>query len=303
MNTSFVNFMTNLIDYAGLFPPAGLDIETVLGNYAGYLEGKNGWMLGGCIVPVRQLHRVALHAGFRCSVIVSPGLPQDELDQLSSFTGSSSFTSSITMVETRLSEIANFPNRCLNHLLHLQTRLTQAGLQDVQLFVEADNVAPIASQIASFNLSNSGGGGWIKKVGYKLRCGGLIKKDFPAPEKVADTIRICCEHEIPIKFTAGMHQPLRNHSTELNVMQHGFINILGATLLYWSGNLSKSEILECLLDKNSQDFRFTEEKFSWKDKSILATEINQLRKSSVKSFGSCSFAEPVEGLNLLEFSE
>ena len=296
MKTSFVNFMTNLIDYAGFFPPAGLDIETVLDNYASYLKDKNGWMLGCCIVPARLLHRVALHPGFRFSVIISPGVPQNELDQLSGFVGS------ITMVETRLSEIANSQNRCLDYLPHLQDRLIQAGLQDVMLFVEADSVAPIALQIVSFNLSNSGGGG-IKKVGYKLRCGGLIKKDFPAPEKVADTIRICCEHEIPIKFTAGMHQPLRNHSTELNVMQHGFINIIGAALLYWSGNLSKVEILECLLDQRGQNFHFTEKKFSWKDKSILATEINQLHKSSVKSFGSCSFAEPVGGLGLLGFSE
>lgn len=299
MKDSLKYFLTGLIDYAGFYPPAGLDIKTALGNYARYLEGENGWMLGRCIIPATQLHRVAVHAGFRCSVIVSSTVSQEELDRLSSFQGQ------VEMVETRLPENAHSIDRCTDHLLHLQSRLLQVGLQGAQLFVEAEDVTPVVLAIASFNNSHNehsnSGGEVIKNVGYKLRCGGLIKKSFPSPEEVAEVISICREHEIPLKFTAGMHYPLRSLSPEIEVMQHGFINIFGAALLCWNENLSTSEIAECLRDENANNFHFSKEMFSWGEKTISAGEINRLRRSKVISFGSCSFAEPVEALNSLGF--
>jgi hypothetical protein len=289
MKASFKNFMTGLIDYAGLFPPASLDIETALHNYAGYLEGEDGWMLGRFVVPATQLHRVVLHPGFRCSVIVSPAVSQEELDQLSTFTGR------VEMVETRLPDTAGSPDQISDQLLQLKTKLDQAGLQDVQLFVETGSTAPAAAAIATFNSSGAGGKG-IKQVGYKLRCGGLEKQAFPTPEKAAEAIGICRSHDIPIKFTAGMHHPLRNYSPEIAVMQHGFLNIFGAALLCWGSNLSIDETAQCLRDETARHFHFTEEGFSWQDKTLSASEIKRLRQSKVMSFGSCSFTEPVEGL-------
>jgi hypothetical protein len=231
MKASFKNFMTGLIDYAGLFPPASLDIETALRNYAGYLEGEDGWMLGRCVVPATQLHRVVLYSGFRFSVIVSPAVSREEFDRLSTFTGR------VEMVETRLPEIAGSPEQVADQLLQLKTRLDQAGLQGVQLFVETGNTAAAAAAIATFN-SRGNGGKVISNVGYKLRCGGLEKQDFPTPERVAEVIGICRGHNIAIKFTAGMHHPLYNNFPEIAGMQHGFINIFGAALLCWGCNLS-----------------------------------------------------------------
>lgn len=294
MKASFKHFMTGLIDYAGLFPPASLDLETATGNFAGYLAGENGWMLGRCIVPAAQLHRVALHPGFCYSVIVSAAASEVELDRLGTFAGR------VEMVETRLPETASAPDRCSEHLLHLESRLRQAGLQDVQLFVEAANVAPAAAAIAAFNNRRRGEGG-IVNVGFKLRCGGLEKQAFPAPEKVAEVIGICRGHDIPIKFTAGMHRPLRNYAAELDVMQHGFINIFGAALLCWSHNLSPVEMTECLNDETAHHFHFTEEDFSWMDNKVSASEVERLRHSRAISFGSCSFTEPVDGLCSLGF--
>lgn len=294
MKASFKNFMTGLIDYAGFFPPAGLDIETAAGNYAGYLAGEDGWMLGRCIVPAAQLHLVVLSPGFRCSVIVSPAVSPEELNRLGTFTGR------VDMVETRLPETAGSPERCSEHLLLLQSRLSQAGLQDVQLFVEAASVAPAAEAIAAFN-NRRGGEGVIGNAGYKLRCGGLGKRAFPSPEQVAEAIGICRGHDIPIKFTAGMHYPLRNHAPQLEVMQHGFINIFCAALLCWGCNLSTAEMTECLRDEDAHHFHFTEESVSWMKKTISAGEIKRLRHSKVISFGSCSFTEPLAGLRSLGF--
>jgi len=286
--------MTGLIDYAGLFPPASLDIETALGNYAGYLEGEDGWMLGRYVVPAAQLHRVALYPGFRCSVIVSPGVSREEFDQLG--TG----VDHVEMVETRLADIAGSPDHVADQLLHLKTRLGQAGLQGVQLFVETGGTLPAAAAIATFN-SRGCGGDVIESVGYKLRCGGVEKLAFPTPEKVAEVIGICRGHDIAMKFTAGMHHPLRNYSPETGGMQHGFINILGAALLSWGCNLSFDETVQCLRDETAHHFHFTERGFSWQDKTISVSEVKRLRQSRAISFGSCSFTEPVDGLRLLGF--
>jgi hypothetical protein len=297
MKASLINFMTGLIDYAGLFPPAGLDIDTAVRNYAGYLASEEGWMLGRCIIPASRLHRVVLHPGFRCSVIVSPAVSQEELDQLGAFKGC------VEMVEVRLPDIAGSPDRYSYHLLQIKSRLRQAGLQDVQLFIEGGNVEDVAipaAAIATFNSSRSGKN-VIKNVGYKLRCGGLEKQAFPSPEKVAEVISSCREHDIPIKFTAGMHHPLRNHAPDIEVMQHGFINIFGAALLCWGYNLSTGEIAECLRDEIADHFHFTEEGFFWKKRTISTSEIKRLRQGKVISFGSCSFTEPLEGLRSLGF--
>lgn len=295
MKASLKNFMTGLIDYAGLFPPASLEIQTVLDNYTAYLESEDGWMLGRCILPASQLYRVAYHPGFRCSVIVSPAVPQEEFDQLVNF---SAMKGRVEMVETRLPENITSPEGFSDYFLQLHSKLRHAGLQDVQLFVEAKNAADAAAGIASFNNSRSGSE-VIRDVGYKLRCGGMEKQVFPSPEKVSEVISICREHDIPIKFTAGMHLPFRNYSAEIKVMQHGFINIFGAALLCWACNLSIKEVIECLRDENAGHFHFLNESFSWKNKMIPISDIKRLRQSRVISFGSCSFTEPVEGLRSL----
>ena len=47
--------LNGLIDYAGLFPPASLDMPTAVRNYASYRDGEYSWMLGRFIVPASRL--------------------------------------------------------------------------------------------------------------------------------------------------------------------------------------------------------------------------------------------------------
>jgi hypothetical protein len=50
--------LAGLIDYAGLFPPAALDMPTALRNYAAYREGGFAWMLGRFVVPAARVGEV-----------------------------------------------------------------------------------------------------------------------------------------------------------------------------------------------------------------------------------------------------
>ena len=48
------------IDYAGLFPPAGLRMAEAVGNYASYRTGPHAWALGRFVVPAGRLVELEL---------------------------------------------------------------------------------------------------------------------------------------------------------------------------------------------------------------------------------------------------
>jgi hypothetical protein len=48
-----------VVDYAGLFPPAGLTMDAAVGLYASYHASTHAWMLGRFVVPVARLDELA----------------------------------------------------------------------------------------------------------------------------------------------------------------------------------------------------------------------------------------------------
>jgi len=50
--------LANLIDYAGMFPPASLSLEEAVRKYEEYQRGPYAWMLGRFVVPLAQAQRV-----------------------------------------------------------------------------------------------------------------------------------------------------------------------------------------------------------------------------------------------------
>src|SRR4051812_2193031 len=46
--------LEGLIDYAGLFPPAALDMAAAMRNYAAYRQGEDAWMIGRFVVPAAR---------------------------------------------------------------------------------------------------------------------------------------------------------------------------------------------------------------------------------------------------------
>jgi len=55
---SLHTLLANLIDYAGLFPPAALSMQDAVRNYARYREGEHAWMLGKFVVQQERAHEV-----------------------------------------------------------------------------------------------------------------------------------------------------------------------------------------------------------------------------------------------------
>src|SRR6516165_1747759 len=77
--------LTGLIDYAGLYPPAGLDMRTAVGNYLAYKRSGLAPALGRFIVDVHRIDELRAAASgdlgdMRLSVIAST---QSDMDLVS----------------------------------------------------------------------------------------------------------------------------------------------------------------------------------------------------------------------------
>ena len=105
-------------------------------------------------------------------------------------------------------------------------------------------------------------------------------------------------HQLPIKFTAGLHHPIRQFRDEVKTKMHGFLNVLGAAVLAAEHQWDADQAAMMLEDEDSGSFSFTDDFFAWGHWKI-DTERLQYRRKFVRSFGSCSFDEPRDDLRAL----
>lgn len=71
--------LRNLIDYAGLYPPAGLALPLVAENYRRYLSSPESWILNRLVLPAAKLGQIEIGETWRITLLVDgePGpLPQ-----------------------------------------------------------------------------------------------------------------------------------------------------------------------------------------------------------------------------------
>ena len=271
MKTSLSFFQDHLIDYAGLFPPANLSLEDAITNYSNYKNSENTWMLGPFVLPVSQLKSLHLHnhlftneRPLTLSVVGGKGSSdaeckiqfQDDLNQISAAIKHYNDSVKVGMFEIPLppnvpsldllAEIANGAKRFYVH-----------AFCEVQLIGDwKDHVTHTLDAIAAHNSSNES---WI---GVKLRTGGIKAEMFPSPEQVAFVMASCRDRNLPLKFTAGLHHPIRMYRDEVQTKMYGFLNIFLAGMLAYTQNLDLKRIEEILSDENSKSFSFGEDQFS-----------------------------------------
>src|SRR5262249_40980704 len=118
-------------------------------------------------------------------------------------------------------------------------------------------------------------------------------------EQVAFVITACRDALVPLKFTAGLHHPIRHYNDGVKTKMHGFLNVFGAGVLAHRHHLNENQVREIIEDEDPSHFVFTDESFRWKDYAATVGEIRLARQLGVTSFGSCSFDEPREDLRTL----
>ena len=200
-----------------------------------------------------------------------------------------------TGYESRISDLATFSQDLLDaHQLGQNQNLNFESFYEVSPNDNWMNQMDRAVSIISvFNAENEA------RVGFKLRCGGVEANMFPSAESIAQAILACRDASVAMKFTAGLHHPVRHYSESVKTKMYGFFNIFIGGMIADKFNLEVDVLTTILLDENPENFRFDNYGLHWKTYSISNLEIQHYREESFISYGSCSFNEPREDLQQL----
>src|SRR5258707_787276 len=114
----------------------------------------------------------------------------------------------------------------------------------------------------------------LATFGYKLRTGGVTADAFPTSAQIASALVAPATHQLPIKFTAGLHHPIRQFRDEVKTKMHGFLNVLGAAVLAAEHRWDARQAAIMLEDEEPNSFSFTDDFFAWREWKI---DVERLR--------------------------
>jgi hypothetical protein len=285
-----------LIDYAGLFPPAGLDMLPAVTNYDSYLHSEYSWMLGRFIVPAARLSEFDEALG---RLPVADSKPWE----LSALLG--------TDPATDVAQVVAFNARTAS-----SGNGRSAVVESVEVKTESPaDVKRIAGNIppefvAYFEIPLAGREreciAAIEECGCraKIRTGGETAEKFPDSARVIEFLRLCADAKVPFKATAGLHHPIRSihrltyQPDTPSGLMHGFLNMFLAAAFVKAG-METGLAMELLEERSAAAIRFDSKGIVWRQHRLGWPEIAASRRDFSISFGSCSFTEPIDDLRSL----
>lgn len=279
-------FLSGIIDYAGLFPPARLRMDDAVREYARYRRSGDNDLLGRFILPSSRLSEFSVAArsflsdngadAWKLSAIVSSGNDAD-LDAISEFNGEHSGVA-VDAIEMPVHSIAE-----------IEWASDQFG-KSFAVFLEPPLTPDCSALLASIASSGSSG---------KLRTGGVVPGAIPPAAAVLRFIDTCAALNLPFKATAGLHHAIRGSYSltyEPNAptgVMFGYLNVFLVAAFRRAG-LSESALLELLQEEDPSSIAFDDAGASWRGNVADPQCLSGTRKSLAVSFGSCSFSEPVD---------
>lgn len=280
--------LSGLIDYAGLFPPALLSMEDAVAEYARRYSSDQSWILGAFVVPAGRLSELATaaapHEGlWLLSVLIGPD-PDADLERVVEFQAAFAHRFRVVSLEIRA--------RDRDELSDWLQRVPWG----VDVFCELDWREDPSPWLPVLRLQ----GAWAK-----LRTGGVTPDLIPPLANVAVFLTLCAETGVGLKFTAGLHHPVRaEHALTYEAdapvgTMHGFLNMFVAAALLAIGPVDSDLLLDLLDERDATVFVLDADGISWRDQRVDAATLEDVRRRFARGFGSCSFAEPVEDLQTL----
>lgn len=296
--------LDGLVDYAGLFPPAGLSMEEAVTHFARYRAGTDRRMLGRFVVPVARLGELAyaveglgvaapsVGSPWRLSVLASAG----EGDVIAGFAAAHGDAH------------AAAPGAAHGDALVIDT-----------IEAKADDVATVDAIAAAFSSTqvvyvevpvSSDPAALVAAIGArglraKVRTGGVTADAFPVPAELVRFLTACLEAHVPFKATAGLHHSLRGAypltyaPDSAKGTMYGFLNVFLAAVLLREG--ASATNLTALLEERDPVAIVAElDALCWRGFRATTAQIAAARASFATSFGSCSFEQPVRELTTLQ---
>src|SRR5438067_8552131 len=230
---SLRGLLARSIDYAGMFPPCQLELEPSLKNQTQYLRTADAWMLSAFVLPVEQFGAAKqLLTEFDPLHPLQVSALGPKTENAAAFRAALAKTNvAIRSLSTHnvdlvsVSQLEMFLPPDVDSQLLSETR---SILGTLPTFWEAppDRAEQTIALVAELD-SNAD----TPTFGYKLRTGGVTAGAFPTTVQIAQSLVTQATHQVPIKFTAGLHHPLRMFRDEVKAKMHGFLNVLGAAVL------------------------------------------------------------------------
>jgi hypothetical protein len=259
MSKALRALMEGMIDYAGLFPPAALDMAAAGRNYEQYLESEHAWMLGRFVVPAANLGET--NPAWKVSVI---GIPPRWVE---------SCEIKVERAPLAAGVLTGVPQGMTTYFeIPLQDDPRPLAAMGVRAKIRTGGVTPEAFPSCA-------------AVARFLHASAAANVAFKATAGLHHPIR-------------GTH-PLTSEPDSPSVTMHGFVNLFLAAALLWHRGSTEADALATLEETSPDAFRFEENCVTWHGRSMTAAQIRAARRKFAISFGCCSFEEPVQGLKEL----
>jgi hypothetical protein len=287
--------MTELIDYAGLFPPAALPMKASVDNFDLYRRGEHAWMLNRFVVPAARLDE------FLCAFEQLPGSSDIPVPwKLSAIVGSNA--------KSDIATIVDFNQRASSRNSGVIVEALELKAADPGAICQVAEQLPRGFEsyfeIPCSNMTEACIRA-IAEVGSraKLRTGGDKAQMFPSFGEVADFLVACASSSISFKASAGLHHAVTGvhrytyEPESASGPMHGFLNLFVAAAFARQG--MNTQEIEKVLTESRQAFGFDHTGVRWNECHIPNEELASARHSFCLSFGSCSFNEPIHDLGVL----
>lgn len=285
MNDAVRAAVSELFDYAGLFPPAALPMNQAVSEFAQLANSEASALMRRFVCPVHWLEEFWDEAHSVTGVATWP------LTVLgSSIDGFRHDLTAIEGVETRSEgrvEVGGFEVKSNGSDLHPKAlrHLADAGFDEV--YVELpwnDSLLDHLHALAA-----------VEGIGAKVRMGGLEPSAYPKSADVAAWLAECVNLGLEMKMTAGLHHPIRHRHATMPVDEYGFLNVVAAGALCAAQDLNRSELVTVLeatqMTADAGGLRVGE----W---SLSADDLDEFRHQ-LRCIGSCSIVEPMDDLKTL----
>jgi hypothetical protein len=312
MFASVKTLLSAIVDYAGLFPPAKLDLPQAIAHYQRYRQSPEAWMLGQFVLPLSQLPELvsllppeAESNPWSLSVILSNDF-DDAIAQVNAFTHPGLTIQSL--------EIAPLPPEAIK-----ATATQLPAHLDCFFEIPINESLPVYLDILQ-----------SLRVLAKIRTGGIMEAAFPSVAQLAQCLLAFAKAQVPFKATAGLHHPLPGchpltyDPDSPSTSMQGFLNLTIAAALAYTQRVTLEEVLQLLQEncisgisqaekaahqpgkhsgkhyKHPSGFQMQMNGIAWGDHYLTLEELAASRNHGFRSFGSCSFTEPIADLKALK---
>jgi hypothetical protein len=316
MTESLRILLANLIDYAGLFPPAALTMEPTVTNYDAYRRSKHSWLLARLVMPVARLGEFEAALGqlppaaanreeWRLTSPLGPNVAADVAKILEfnrRHAAPAGPSPSVTPpTSTMISQSSMAPAITIEsvEMRAANAQEIRAAASQIPKELQAYFEIPIGDTLESSLAA-------ITETGAraKVRTGGEAPEMFPTGADLAHFFTLCKTAGVPFKASAGLHRPVRGQQPytykpdSASGTMHGFLNVFLTAAMVRDG-MSEQDAAQLLAEQSPEAFLWEEKGAAWRTHCIGNKQLAAARRSFCLTVGSCSFAEPLDNLTAL----